>query len=55
MNKEKIKKEVEKYMIEYWGERCPDRRMPEDNQLQCPLCKAYDCFDYLFPSDDECD
>lgn len=30
-----------KFMIEYWGERCPD------HEESCPTCNAWDNFDIL--------
>lgn len=40
-----FKERVKEYMIKNWGTRCPDYE--ED----CPLCKAWKCFDYLFEID----
>jgi len=40
-----MKKQVENWMKEYWGNRCPDY------EPSCSLCKAWRCFDYLFGGD----
>ena len=37
-----LKDRLEKWIKEYWGERCPDYCE------SCPCCKAWDAFDYLF-------
>lgn len=40
---------IHAWISKNWGERCPDY------EKGCPLCKAWECFDYLFEefSDDE--
>jgi rubrerythrin len=40
-----FKERVKEWMIKNWGTRCPDY---EEN---CPLCKAWKYFDYLFEID----
>lgn len=37
-----FRKLVHIWIEKNWGKRCPDY------EKECPLCKAWDCFDYLF-------
>ena len=50
-----IKEQTRLWMIEYWGERCPDC------DTDCPLCNAWKSFDVMFSyvdqscGDDRCE
>ena len=37
-----VKSDVEAWMKENWGKRC------DEYSKGCSLCKAWECFDYLF-------
>jgi len=42
VKKLEIKELVEAWMTEYWGKKCSEK------MKGCPLCKAWECFDYIF-------
>jgi len=39
------------YVKKFYWQRCPDKYNPEWKEY-CPICKAYECLDYLFQIDD---
>ena len=45
MNNRDCKKIMKKWMIKYWGKKCPSF------EPSCPLCQAWYCFDWLFDPD----
>lgn len=44
-----VRQFFKRWMENYWGKRCPEK------EEGCCLCKAWECFDYLFEEfgDDE--
>ena len=42
-----MKKEMENWMKENWGNKC------EDYEKDCALCKAWKCYEYLFEWEEE--
>ena len=37
-----MKNIMKRWMIENWGKKC------KDYEKECPVCKAWECFEYIF-------